>query len=65
MAVKGLLSRVRRLEPKPSRILLKIGGSFEKFDAEIEAGMASGKYDPLDMPTVAYCVKKWAMGDLS
>ena len=48
MTVKALLARVSRLEPKPSRILNLIGGSLEKFEAEIQAGIEAGKYCPND-----------------
>lgn len=60
MAVKALLRRVRKLEPQPSRILLKIGGSIEKFEAEIQAGIDDGRYCPQDMPIVARVIRKWA-----
>jgi hypothetical protein len=60
MAVKALLRRVSKLEPKPSKILLKIGGSIEKFEAEIEAGIDDGRYCPQDMPIVVHAVRKWA-----
>ena len=62
MAVKALLRRVSKLEPKPSRILLKIGGSIEKFEAEVQAGIDDGKYCPDDMPIALYCIRKWILG---
>ena len=60
MAVKALLTRVRKLEPKASKILLKIGGSVEKFEAEIQAGIDDGRYCRQDMPIVARAIRKWA-----
>ena len=60
MSVKALLRRVSKLEPKPSKILLKIGGSIEKFDAQVQAGIEEGRYDRADMPIVARAIRKWA-----
>lgn len=59
MSVKALLRRVYKLEPKPSRILRKIGGSIERFESEMQAGIEAGIYDPLDMPGVVNCIKRW------
>ena len=50
MSVKALLRRVSKLEPKPSKILRAIGGSVERFEGEIQAGIDDGKYCPQDMP---------------
>jgi hypothetical protein len=60
MGVKGLIARVHKLEPKPSKALRKIGGSIEKFEAEMQAGIDAGTYDPDDMPIVVKCIKRWA-----
>jgi hypothetical protein len=57
--MKGLISRVRRLEPKAGYVVRRIG-SADKFAAEVNAGIESGRYDPVDMSDVAYCVRKWA-----
>lgn len=62
--IKGLVARVHRLEPKPSRILLKLGGSIERFQASIQQGIEEGRYDPLDMPIVVHCLKKWVSDGL-
>lgn len=59
MSVKALLKRVRRLEPKPSRILLKLGGSMEKFEALVQEGIEAERYCPHDLPRLVTCFKRW------
>jgi hypothetical protein len=56
--VKGLLARVRKMEPKMGVVARRLG-ALERFDAEVKAGVAAGRFDPLDMPQVAYCVRRW------
>ncbi len=56
--VKGLLARVRKLEPKAGAVARRLG-SLEQFNAEVQAGIAAGRYDPVDMPDVAYCIRRW------
>jgi hypothetical protein len=56
--VKGLLARVRRLEPKAGHVARRLG-SFERFEAECMRGVEEGRYDPEDMPQVVYCVRRW------
>ena len=56
--VKGLISRLRKLEPKLGAVARRLG-SLERFDAEVRAGVADGRYDPDDMPQVAFCVRRW------
>lgn len=56
--IKGLLARVRRLEPKVGHFTRRLG-SLERFEAECKAGIADGRYDPEDMPSVLYCVRRW------
>ena len=56
--IKGLLARVRRLEPKPSLVARRLG-SLEEFVAEAQAGITAGRYDPRDMPDVVLCLRRW------
>jgi hypothetical protein len=60
MGVKAQLRRVSRLEPKPSRVLRAMGGSIEKFEAKIQAGIDAGTYCKRDMPFVLSTLRKWA-----
>lgn len=57
--IKGLRSRVRKLEPQLSFAARRIG-SLAKFEAEIKAGIEQGQYCPDDMPFVLHCIKQWA-----
>jgi hypothetical protein len=59
MSVKALFKRVSKLEPKPSKILLNIGGSLEKFEAEIQAGIDDGRYCADDMAVIVKVIRKW------
>jgi len=56
--VKGLLARLRKLEPRPGTVTRRLG-SFERFEADCNAGIADGRYDPEDMRDVLYCVRLW------
>jgi len=56
--IKGLLARVRKLEPEAGYVTRKLG-SFERFEAEVEAGIAAGRYDPADMRDVVMCIRLW------
>ncbi|MBY0321609.1 MAG: hypothetical protein K2X72_23000 [Reyranella sp.] len=58
--LKGLAARVKKLEPKPNNVLRKIG-SIERFEAECEAGIADGRYDPADMRDVMLCIRRWVV----
>jgi hypothetical protein len=60
VGLKGLAARVRRLEPTAGRVERCIG-SVERFEADVQAGIEAGRYDPLDMPDVALCVRRWAV----
>lgn len=59
--VKGLLARIRKLEPQPGFALRKFGGQagWERFEADCKAGIADGRLDPRDMPEVLYCLRRW------
>jgi hypothetical protein len=61
--VMGLLARLRRLEPKAGEVARRLG-SLERFDAEVKAGVVAGRFDLLDMPQVAYCVRRWVVQEL-
>jgi hypothetical protein len=60
VSVKVLLRRVGKLEPKPSKMPLKLGGSVETFESVILAGIEAAKYDERDLPVVMACIKRWA-----
>ena len=57
--IKGLIGRVKRLEPKPGKVLRAIGGDLERWEAKIRAGIEAGRYCPRDMPDVLYCIRRW------
>lgn len=59
VGIKGLRSRVRRLEPQRPFAARRIG-SMAKFEAEIKAGIEEGRYCPVDMPAVLDCIRQWA-----
>lgn len=56
--LKGLIARVRKLEPKPGKVLRGIG-SLDVFEADCKAGIDAGRLDPEDMPGVLYCIRRW------
>ena len=56
--IKGLIARVKRLEPRTSAEQRKEWG--EKFEAECMIGAMSGRYCPQDMPVVARIMRQWA-----
>lgn len=56
--VRSMLSRVARLEAKVSP-WTRLIGPIEEFEAEVQAGIAEGRYDLRDMPLILACVKRW------
>lgn len=56
--VKGLLSRIRKLEPKAGKVARRLG-SLERWEAGCNAGIEAGRYCPEDMPQVMYCIRRW------
>lgn len=56
--VKGLLARVRKLEPKAGHVARCLG-SFERFEAKCTIGVEAGLHDPDEMPHIVYCVRRW------
>jgi hypothetical protein len=61
--VRSLLNRVARLEQArvpPKSPLERWYGSLEAWEAEVQAGIDAGTLDPIDMPIVLRCVRRWA-----
>ena len=58
MGAKGLLKRLHSLEEK-----MVAGRRFavfvDHFEAEAKAGIAEGRYDPVDMSEVVVCFRRW------
>jgi len=61
-SVRSMLARVARLEQAraaPRSPFEEAFGSVDAWAAEIEAGIAAGTYDAIDMPVVITCVRRW------
>lgn len=61
-AVRTLLNRVAKLETaKVSPILAMMGGEegWTAFEADVEAGLAEGHHDPIDMAVVMQSLRRW------
>lgn len=61
-AARGLLTRVARPEQAraAARTPIELAyGSLEAWKAEVQADIASSKADPLEMPVVLKCVRRW------
>jgi hypothetical protein len=61
-AVRALLNRVAKLEvSKVPPVLAMMGGEegWAAFEADAEAGLADGRYDPRDTPVVIASLKRW------
>lgn len=56
--VRSMLARVARLEAKVSP-WTRLIGPIEEFEAEVQAGIADGRYDSRDMPLILASVKRW------
>tara|TARA_R110002124_G_scaffold45004_5_gene136580 strand:- start:3375 stop:3557 length:183 start_codon:yes stop_codon:yes gene_type:complete len=57
-----MLARVRQLEiEKAHPMLAKLGGEagWTALQAEVEAGLTDGRYDPRDMPVVIAALNGW------
>jgi hypothetical protein len=55
-------ARVQRLEQarQAPRSPFEVAyGSLEAWEADVHRGIDSGTYDPIDMPVVIRCVRKW------
>lgn len=60
-----MLARVRQLETeKVHPILAQMGGEagWAKVRADLELGLADGRYDGRDMPVVIHCLSRWMIG---
>lgn len=59
---RTMLTRVRRLERgQVSPILVRLGGEegWADLQADVAEGLANGRYDRHDIPTVLDCMRKW------
>jgi len=65
-AVRSLLTRMRKLEKgRWSPLLAKLGGEegWAEFQADTEAGIAEGIYDPRDMPVIIAALGRWVIAN--
>ena len=63
--VRALLARTRRLEAASEHpVLAALGGGegLLRLQAEVQIGLAEGRYDRRDMPHVMACVSRWVVG---
>jgi hypothetical protein len=61
-AVRSLLTRAARLEQarvSPRTPIELAYGNLEAWEAEVQADIDAGKADPVDMPVVLMCVRRW------
>ncbi len=61
MVARGLRARVARLERArtPTSPIVLWYGTLDAFTNELRAGIASGIYDPRDMPVVIDSIERW------
>lgn len=60
---RALLTRVGKLERgRVSPILERIGGleGWVALQSDVRGGIATGRYDPNDMPAILRCLRQWA-----
>lgn len=58
--VRGLLTRVARLEAARAPAASPIAAAFGSFDAFLAwADEQAGALDPLDFPVVVHCLRRW------
>lgn len=60
--VRALLNRVAKLEvSKVPPVLAMMGGEegLAAFEADAEAGLAEGRYDPQDTPVLLASLRRW------
>lgn len=61
-SVASMLARVRRLEAAraaPVSPLVQMYGSFEVFEAEVQADIDAGKLERIGMTDVLACLRRW------
>jgi hypothetical protein len=61
-SARSMLSRVARLETAgtaPRSPIEMAFGSQEEWEAEVQADIDCGKADPVDMPVVLQCIRRW------
>jgi len=61
MGIGALRTRIKVLERKQSA-LQRTRDQWDEIEAGIDLGIAAGAYDPIDMPIVKHCMKKWILG---
>jgi hypothetical protein len=62
VATRSMLARVRKLEiEKVHPTLAQMGGEmgWAAVQADVETGLAEGRYDSRDMPVVIRCLCRW------
>jgi hypothetical protein len=64
MSIRGLLTRVSRIEtqrsPRPSLIEVWYG-TFAAFEARVQADITAGKRDKIEMPMVLAALRRWQL----
>lgn len=61
-SARAMLARVQKLETagtSPRTPIELAYGSLEAWEAEVLADMETGKADPVEMPVVLKCVRRW------
>ena len=61
-SARAMLARVQKLETAgtaPQTPFQLAYGSLEAWEAEVQADIDAGKADPVDMPLVLQCVRRW------
>jgi hypothetical protein len=61
-SARSMLARVARLETAgttPCSPIELAYGSLGAWEAEVQADIASGKADPVEMPVVLKCIRRW------
>jgi len=61
-SARALLARVQRLEEagRAPRSPFEVGwGTLEAWEAEVQAGIDAGSFDPIDMPFIVKAIRKW------
>jgi hypothetical protein len=58
VGIKGLLSRVRKMEPKLGRYE-RAFGSVEQMEADFQARIDAGLMDPLDGADLMVCIRRF------
>ena len=68
VATRSMLARVRKLEIETVHpTLAQMGGEvgWAAVQADVETGLAEGRYDSRDMPVVMACLGRWMLVNYS